>query len=292
MVSCALGVLLAGHGARVETPDADAPAASAEADDADEADADAADADETDADQADADADAPGAWATDEEAEDDTSDDEEAENDASAAELRAANARASGALVRAEKYESQGEYLECAQALAPITWRLSTVDNGDLVEAVEKTYNRCDDELEKQYEPIGAKDCELDVEDAIAVTAAPPRLVPRAAKAACLALVPGSSRTEAANDVGAVCPRVALVWSAGGLHRRELRFEGGPLGDDGWCCNLESIAAGTLDGKTLVRVGGSGHPCGGGTAYEATQALYEWNGKSLASPLDISIGFH
>lgn len=31
---------------------------------------------------------------------------------------------------------------------------------------------------------------------------------------------------------------------------------------------------------------------GGGTAVEDTQALYEWNGKSLASPIDISIDFH
>jgi len=82
--------------------------------------------------------------------------------------------------------------------------------------------------------------------------------------------------------------------AAGVCHgrRRELAFDGGPLNDTSWCCNLESIAADTLDGKTLVRVSGVGYPCGGGTAYEASDALYEWNGKSLASPLDISIGFH
>jgi hypothetical protein len=291
VLSCALGLLLAGHCAREETPDADVPAASA---DRDQADDDAADDDTADDDAADDDAaddDAAGAWATDEEA-DDAPDDHASDDDASGAALRETNARASGALDLAEKYESEGEYLACAQALAPIRWRLSMVENGDLIEAVETTFNRCDEELEKQYEPIEAKGCDLEIEDAIAVTAAPPRLVPRAAKAACLALVPGSSGIQAPDDGSRVCPRVALVWSAGGLHRRELRFDGGPLGDDGWCCNLESIAAGTLDGKTLVRVGGSGHPCGGGTAYEATQALYEWNGKSLASPLDLSIAFH
>ena len=91
---------------------------------------------------------------------------------------------------------------------------------------------------------------------------------------------------------GIRCPRIALVWQAGGLHRRELPFDGGPLGDEGFCCNLESIAAGILDGKTMIRVDGGGRACGGGTAVEHTQALYEWNGKSLASPLDLSIDFH
>lgn len=91
---------------------------------------------------------------------------------------------------------------------------------------------------------------------------------------------------------GIRCPRIALVWLAGGLHRRELPFDGGPLGDEGFCCNLESIAAGILEGKTMIRVDGGGRACGGGTAVEHTQALYEWNGKSLASPLDLSIDFH
>jgi hypothetical protein len=169
-------------------------------------------------------------------------------------------------------------------------WRLSMVSDGDLTEAVETRFNRCNDELEAQYAAIEPRDCGLNIRDAIATTAAPAALVPRAAKGACLALVPGSVKAQTPGDI--VCPRVALVWSAGGLHRRELAFDGGPLNDTSWCCQLESIAAGTLDGKTRVRISGSGHPCGGGTAYEATDALYEWNGKSLASPLDISIGFH
>lgn len=212
--------------------------------------------------------------------------------DATSAESRAANIRASGALDRAEKDESQGDYVECARELAPIMWRLSMVSDGDLTEAVEITFNRCNDELAAEYAGIAPRDCGLNIRDAIATIAAPAALVPRAARGACLALVPGTARTQPADDFGVVCPRIALVWSAGGLHRRELAFDGGPLDDTSWCCKLESIAAGTLDGKTLVRVSGVGHPCGGGTAYEATDALYEWNGKSLASPLDISIGFH
>jgi hypothetical protein len=116
--------------------------------------------------------------------------------------------------------------------------------------------------------------------------------VPRAAKAACLALVPGAARAEPSESYAIVCPRIALVWSAGGLHRRELAFDGGPLADELWCCKLDWIAAGKLDGKTLVRVGGSDHPCGGGTAFQETDAMYEWNGRSLASPTDISIAYH
>jgi len=157
---------------------------------------------------------------------------------------------------------------------------------------VENTYKRCDDQLEKPYETIKASDCPFEVEDAIAATAAPPRLVPKGAKAACLVLVPFSSKTQSPDERATGCPWIALVWLSGGLHRRELPFDGGPLGDDGICCNLESIEAGILDGKTLIRVDGAGHTCGGGRGVEDTRALYEWNGKSLVSPIDISIGFH
>lgn len=158
--------------------------------------------------------------------------------------------------------------------------------------AVARTSNRCEEALAHQYERVKPTGCPFEVEGAVAVTAAPSRLVPRTAKAACLALMPGSTRTQPPDAYEIVCPRIALVWSAKGLHRRELASEGGPLHDELWCCKLDWIAAGDLDGKTLVRVGGSDHPCGGGTAYQATDALYEWNGTSLASPTDLSIGYH
>jgi hypothetical protein len=255
----------------------------AEASDSETADDDAAD------DEA---ADATDDVATDEEATEVIEADAEVDTDRPSAESMASNARASGALREAERYESQGNFFECAQELAPIKWRLSMVEDGDVSDAVEATFNRCQEALEKQYEPIKATDCPFEIEGAIAATAAPSRLVPRAAKAACLALVPGAAKTEPSDGYAIVCPRVELVWSAGGLHRRELAFDGGPLGDELWCCKLDWIAAGKLDGKTLVRVGGSNHPCGGGTAFQETDALYEWNGRSLASPTDISIAYH
>ena len=58
------------------------------------------------------------------------------------------------------------------------------------------------------------------------------------------------------------------------------------------CCNLSSIAAGTVGGKMLVRVRGHGRDCNGGTADAASDAFYEWNGKALSSLLDASVGFH
>ena len=50
-----------------------------------------------------------------------------------------------------------------------------------------------------------------------------------------------------------------------------------------------TIGSGILDGKTRVRVIGEGNACGGGKAVDHTDALYEWDGKSLTSPIDISI---
>ena len=110
-----------------------------------------------------------------------------------------------------------------------------------------------------------------------------------------MALVPGSAdvKTTSPDDsLAVVCPRVELVWSTGKRRHRALAFDGGPLADPAWCCHLDSVAARMLDGQAVVRISGSGHPCGGGTAYEATDAVYPWNGTALASPIDLSIDYH
>ncbi|MBC7973921.1 MAG: hypothetical protein H7138_02970 [Myxococcales bacterium] len=58
------------------------------------------------------------------------------------------------------------------------------------------------------------------------------------------------------------------------------------ISDSSICCNLTSIAAGTRDGKHLVRVRGDGRDCNGGTADATTDLYYEWKGTSLTTVLD------
>jgi hypothetical protein len=205
-------------------------------------------------------------------------------------------AQAQYALASADRYESEGEYLECERVLAPESWSLSRLSD-DLGEAVRLKLERCTEAADKRYAAIKASRCPLKISDAIASTAAPRAMLPRGAGAACLALVPGMHpRSRSPDDSvlrDVVCPRVALVWRVGAkLERRQLALDGGALDDDDLCCNLESIEAGVDSGQTLVRVAGAGHPCHGGTAYEATNVIYAWTGKALASPLDLSVGFH
>jgi len=200
---------------------------------------------------------------------------------------RVASAR--GDLERAKRLDD----LECTQLLAPIVWQLTALRDGDLEEAIQRTFDRCSAALDQRYERFKPGGCRLKIAGALSTTAAPAALRPKGAKAACLALVPGPPRKAALEGHKRnVCARVALVWSARGLKRRELTFDGGPLADESWCCNLDTIAAGTLHGHTVVRVTGSGHPCDGGTAVEGSDAFYQWNGKALVSPTDISIDFH
>lgn len=196
-------------------------------------------------------------------------------------------------LRRAQAHEQAGDALECVRELAPVVWQLTALEDEALEDAIQKTYDRCSAAAGRNYENIKPRVCRLTIDGAIAATAAPAVLVPKRAKAACLALVPGPPRKDALpGHEGNVCARVALVWSAKGLQRRELTFEGGPLADDVWCCNLDAIATGRLDGHTVVRVSGSGHPCDGGTAVQGSDALYQWNGKSLVSPKDLSVEYH
>jgi hypothetical protein len=184
--------------------------------------------------------------------------------------------------------------LECARALAQDTWWLSALSD-DLRDEVKDRFDRCRVAAEQPYKQIKSGACRLKVPGAISTTAAPRALIPRGAKAACVALVPGSPGVKTTSpdyDVETVCPRLELVWSTGKRRHRALAFDSGPLANPAWCCNLGSIAAGTLDGQTVIRISGEGHPCGGGTAYEATDAVYLWNGTALASPIDLSIDYH
>lgn len=197
-------------------------------------------------------------------------------------------------------YEKNGQFLECARLMAPLSHPRSGLQesgNDTIVNAIEFNLDHCSKAFDAKYAALKSGGCSLTIDDAIAIAAAPAAVVPKGAAVACVALVPGKRGPKSAGEDpevrDVVCPRVALVWkTAKGLERQELTGGGGVLGDDGVCCNLSSIAAGTMDGKTLVRVRGQGRECSGGTADIASDAFYEWKGRALTSTLDASVGFH
>lgn len=197
-------------------------------------------------------------------------------------------------------YQRNGQYVECERLMAPLSHPRSGLrEAGDrrLVKAVEFNLDYCSKALDAKFAAIKPGGCGLTVDQAIATASAPPALVPRGATAACVALVPGKPRPK--TDDGdpeirdVVCPVVAVVWKGGkALERKELPASAGALGDENGCCNLSAIAAGTLGGKTLIRVRGQGLACGGGNSDTASDAIYEWAGGALTLSLDASVGFH
>jgi hypothetical protein len=202
----------------------------------------------------------------------------------------------------AAAYERNGQYIECQRLMAPLSHPrsgLQEAGNDKLVKAIQHNLDRCSKGIDARYAPIKAGGCSLAIDHAIATTAAPPALVPRGASAACIALVHGKPVPKGPDDDpevrDVVCPVVALIWKGPrpALERQELTAGGsGPLGDDSVCCNLSSIAAGAMDGKTLVRVRGQGRDCSGGTADTAADMFYEWSGAALHPSLDASVTFH
>ena len=199
-------------------------------------------------------------------------------------------------------YEKNGQLVECQRVLAPLSHPssgLAEKGSDKLVKAIEHNLDHCSKALDAKYAAIKPGGCTLTVDKAIATAAAPAALVPKGATAACVALVRGKPAPKAPDDDpesrDVVCPVVALLWKGAkpALERQELTASGtGALGDDSVCCNLTAIAAGTLDGKTLVRVRGQGRDCNGGTADSAADTFYDWTGGALRATLDASVGFH
>ena len=200
-------------------------------------------------------------------------------------------------------YEKTGQFVECQKLLGPLTYPRSAVQHsGDdkLIRAIAHNLDRCSKGLETRYAAVKTGGCTLPLSRAIATAAAPAALVPRGASAACVVLVRGKPAAKGSDDDpearDVVCPRVVLAWKGAkaGLEYQDLSGSdpGGALGDDSVCCNLTSIATGTVGGKTLVRVRGHGRDCSGGTADSASDVFYEWNGKALSPAFDASVGYH
>ncbi len=200
-------------------------------------------------------------------------------------------------------YEKNGQFVECQRLLGPLSSPRSAVhEAGDdkLIRAIEHNLDRCSKGLDARYAAVKTGGCTLPLSRAIATAAAPAALVPKGASAACVVLVKGKPAAKGSDDDpesrDVVCPRVVLAWKGAkaGLDYQDLSGSdpGGALGDDSVCCNLTSIAAGTVGSKTLVRLRGHGRDCNGGTADSASDAFYEWNGKGLSPAFDASVGYH
>ncbi|HEX3761946.1 MAG TPA: hypothetical protein VHW23_24770 [Kofleriaceae bacterium] len=200
-------------------------------------------------------------------------------------------------------YEKNGQLVECQRLLGPLSYPRAAVQrSGDdkLIHAIGYNLDHCSKAFDARYAAVKPGGCTLSLGRAIATAAAPAALVPRGAAAACVALVHGKPAVKSPDDDpesrDVVCPRVVLAWKGAksSLELQDLSGgdPGGALADDSVCCNLSTIAAGTVAGKTLVRVRGHGRDCSGGTADAESDMFYEWNGKALTPGLNASVSYH
>src|ERR1043165_533897 len=84
----------------------------------------------------------------------------------------------------AAAYERNGQYLECARLMAPLTHPKSGLQDAGsdkLNKAIEFNLDRCSKAIDTKYAAIKPGGCALTIDHAIASAAAPPALVPKGA---------------------------------------------------------------------------------------------------------------
>lgn len=66
----------------------------------------------------------------------------------------------------------------------------------------------------------------------------------------------------------------------------------GPLRDDSFCCEIDSVAVAPEAGTDYLRIRGGGRECAGGTASEEVDAIYRVDGDRLVLEVDDSLVLH
>lgn len=82
-------------------------------------------------------------------------------------------------------------------------------------------------------------------------------------------------------DAKTLCPQLVAT-GMGGKGRVALAVSEGTLRAPSDCCLIDSLSAGVVDGKPVVRLRGQGRDCSGGRAYFIADEIYEWRGTKLA----------
>jgi hypothetical protein len=198
-------------------------------------------------------------------------------------------------------YLRNHQYVECILVSGGMSIQYAGDSADKVLKALDHNGDRCAKGLDAEY-AIRSDGCRISIDGAIATAVAPPGLAPEGARAACVALVPGKRPPDATDDTPDPCPVVAVVWKGarGAIARKELPVEEheptdhylpNPLDEIDFCHGLSSIARGTKDGKSFVRVGGApdGH-CQGKQCLHIgwVDVFYEWNGHALTPALDLT----
>lgn len=190
----------------------------------------------------------------------------------------------------AAAYDKAGRPLDCARLVAPLTHPSEHL-SAKVVKALDYNLQRCGKAIDAKFAALKTATCPAPPAGAIASTTVPASLNKK--PGTCLALLPGTAAPKGPDDdpdiPNVACPiATALVPGA----KPQALTGDGALRDESVCCNLDSIAVGAIDGKTLVRVRGHGRDCQGGTADQDTDMIYEWTGAALTPAASLSVTYH
>ncbi len=189
----------------------------------------------------------------------------------------------------AAAYDKAGRAIDCARLVAPLTHPSAGL-SGKLAKALDYNLEHCGMAIDAKFAALKTAKCAAVPAGAVASTTVPAALA--AKPGTCFALLPGTAAAKGPDDdpeiPNVACP-VATVIAPGG---KQALTGDGVLRDESVCCNLDSIAVGAIDGKTLVRVRGHGRDCQGGTADADSDMIYTWAGGALTSLVSLSITYH
>lgn len=190
-----------------------------------------------------------------------------------------------------------GLFRECLSVLAPLTYPgppdgLSSngLDEHPVAKAISYNEGLCEAALTKPYDKLADKPCphvaRLSAEDRSSI--ALPEQLAQGGRFRCLQIDGGAGHDERRQalasekelDAKKLCPQLVATGMAG-KGRVTLAVSEGTLRAPSDCCLIDSLSAGVVDGKPVVRLRGQGRDCFGGRAYFIADEIYEWRGTKL-----------
>lgn len=201
-----------------------------------------------------------------------------------------------------------GQYPACLSTLSELTYpgppdglAANDLENQPVGKAIAYNERLCETALIKPYARLTDRPCpdikRTDAKDRSSI--ALPAELSQDGRWRCLRFDGGASYEERKQaldsgkepDAKKLCPSLVAT----GEHGKKvavLEIREGTLTSPSNCCLVDSISAGVVDGKPIVRLRGQGRDCFGGRAYYISDEIFELRGNRLVPVLDASRSAH
>lgn len=205
-------------------------------------------------------------------------------------------------------YYKAGQYSACLSTLSELTYpgppdglAANDLENQPVGKAIAYNERLCETAFTKPYARLTDRPCpdikraDAEVRDSIAL----PTELSQNGRWRCLTFHGGATYEERKqaleagkeSDAKKLCPSLVATGSHG-KKVAVLEIRQGTLTSPSNCCLVDSISAGVVDGKPIVRLRGQGRDCFGGRAYYTSDEIFELRGSQLVLILDASRSSH